>query len=95
MPNANLANDRDRDVERLEELQNEMMEALQEFESICKKYKSAGLPLDNYKAYVFDHLRIGLADGHEFLTRDRNLTNIIEAVQDLDLDSPDEESDEN
>ncbi|MBI3818422.1 MAG: hypothetical protein HY286_07010 [Planctomycetes bacterium] len=73
-----------RDVERVRELQAEMLESLAEIERVCEKYKSIGLPVANYQAYVFAHLKINLTAEHGFLSRDLNLSEVVEAMEQLE-----------
>ncbi len=78
------------DIERLREIQEEMANGLREFEEICKKYASMGLPVANYEAYVFAQLKIAISDDHGFATRDPNLSEVITDMESLQFDFGDD-----
>ncbi|MFN0207853.1 MAG: hypothetical protein ACKVS6_16210 [Planctomycetota bacterium] len=72
------------DLERLGELQSEMLGSFREFREICNKYKAHGLPINNYDAYVFAQVEIALSSEHGFATRDPNLSDVIVDLEDLE-----------
>lgn len=85
---SNLTRDELYEIQkRLEKIQRKMQKQVENLEEVIDR-----LGDENSRAYILDHLKILVSDNHGFLSRDRNLSDMIEAVQELiDGDEFDEE----
>lgn len=67
-------------IELLRDAQEHLREAVEALDSYYRLTQDEGT-----KAYIRNHLRIMIDEDHGFLTRDRNLEQVISALEEDDL----------
>lgn len=65
--------------EKLEKIQRKMLKQIGKLEEVIDQ-----LGDENSRAYILDHLKILVSDNHNFLTRDRSISDMINSLQEYE-----------